>query len=151
MLLNILNPVEPTSNLLQNICIFFGTAVVIGLVTGLVLYFTSSFIIQILQLSPETSLSSRRRRPSAGRGLQQRFNRFPRFQPRSENVQKSDVLELDDSQSSTRGISSSMKKKAADGYYATWKDENRGEPKERGLLSTMILEEDDDNSGSDGS
>jgi hypothetical protein len=126
---------------------------VIGLVTGVVLYFTSSFIIQLLNLAPEAS-SSPRSRAFGGRALRKRFNRLPRIQSRSKTAQKfGDIASEsdDESQLSTGGVSAAMKKKVADGYYAAWKDENRREPRKGGLLSTMILEEDDDSSGSDGS
>lgn len=121
----------------------------IGLVTGLILYFTSSFIFQLLELSPEISAQHH---PLTRRGHQKRPKGFAGFQPRSTlHNWKPDRLNYltagsdRDFQSSVAGPSSTVKKDA-DGYYTTWKDEYMGDSKERDLLSTMILEEDDDHS-----
>lgn len=133
----------------QNICTFFGSAVVIGLATGLILYFTSRFIFQLLQLSPETSA---RRHPLIRRRQKGKAKEITGVRPWiTQHHWKPDSSNYQDkglgsgSQSSAVKASSSRGREA-EGYYTTWKDERKGEP-EGGLLSTMILEE--DNSSSD--
>lgn len=138
----------------QNICTFFGSAVVIGLVTGLILYFTSSFIFQLLQISPETSAQ---RRPLTRRRQKEKVKDIAGFRPWGTlhhwkpDSSKYLATEPDyDPRSSEKGAFS-IKKREGDGYFTTWKDENKGESREGGLLSTMILEEDDNSSEPDGS
>ncbi|KAK2764886.1 hypothetical protein FQN54_008583 [Arachnomyces sp. PD_36] len=137
----------------ENILSFFGTAVVVGLITGLILYFTSSFIFQVLQLTPEKSTQ---RRPPIRKRQQRGYKDFSGFRPRTtlhhwkpDNPKYLPETDSDhDSRSPGTGPSSPLKKEP-DEYFASWKEEfdNMGEPKERGLLSTMILEEEDDISG----
>jgi hypothetical protein len=121
---------------------------VTGLVTALILYFTSSFIIQLLQLSPEKSPQPH---PLTQRWQRKRFKGFDRFQRRTTlHNWKPDgpnylTTESDrDSDSPGEGPSSYMKDE--DTYYATWKDKNRGESEEGDLRATMILEEEDGDS-----
>lgn len=121
----------------------------IGLVTGLILYFASSFIFQLLRISPETSAQHR---PLSQRRQKEKVEDIAGFRPWStQHHWKPDSSKYlvtgsgRDYRSSEKGGPSTMKMEGH-GYYTTWKDENRGESMERGLLSTTILEEDENSS-----
>jgi hypothetical protein len=115
---------------MKTLYVFLGVAAVIGLLTGVTLYISSSVLVSIFNLTPDPEEKGH----SAASFRAAREKKKMQQQQLEQEWQNS-ILKNEDS---TWKSDSSMEK------YAEWLEKGRGYRREDGLLGQTILEEDDD-------
>ena len=123
---------------------FFGTATLIGLFAGFILYFTSNYIDELLQLVP-TRLEGRQPSHRKRHGVNIPAGLQPVAKPQKRETASLESHRDHGAQQLTTAFSSTEK---LDTFPADWVAKDCGRRSSHaGLFSTTIIEEDDSGSG----
>jgi hypothetical protein len=115
---------------MKTLYVFLGVAAVIGLLTGVTLYISSSVLVSIFNLTPDPE-----EKGHSAASFRAAREKKKKQQQQLEQEWQNSILKNEDSTWKSDG---SMEK------YAEWLEKGRGHRREDGLLGQTILEEDDD-------